>query len=328
MRRRWTLEELDARLVPTYLGNQVFPLDNPWNQVVAGAPVAANSAAIMSAIVARHGAPRACTRTSATRPSTTPCTASPLTWWTRPTPKVPVTFAPDGYGDESDSVLVPIPAERGHRGRRRRRARPTRSTRTRGDSHLLVYDKDANVLYELGSAARPNEPSYPYGDAKPLGVWGAWQVSYWDLNNNSFRTIGATSADAAGLPIMPGLVRPDEAHPAAAGAGAGHRPRHPHDRAPHPRPVRLPRLPRGQQLDRTRPAADGRAVPAEVQLRHPGHWSPEAKAIAQAMKTYGLIVADNGSRHVLPGDPVRHRGTWTRSWPCPPSRRPTSRWWT
>ena len=54
MRRRWTLEELDARLVPTYLGNQIFPLDNPWNQNVAGAPVAANSAAIISAIVARH----------------------------------------------------------------------------------------------------------------------------------------------------------------------------------------------------------------------------------------------------------------------------------
>ena len=49
MRRRLTVEELDVRLVPTFYGNQLFPLDNPWNQVISAAPVAANSGAIISA---------------------------------------------------------------------------------------------------------------------------------------------------------------------------------------------------------------------------------------------------------------------------------------
>ena len=51
-------------------------------------------------------------------------------------------------------------------------------------------------------------------------TWGAWQVSYWDLNTNAFRTIEATSADAAGLPIMLGLVRPDETLPVQRAARA------------------------------------------------------------------------------------------------------------
>ena len=99
-----------------------------------------------------------------------------------------------------------------------RRARPIRPIHQRAAIPIcIVYDSDANVLYELGSAARPNEASYPYGGSKALGVWGAWQVSYWDLNTNAFRTIEATSADAAGLPIMLGLVRPDEVLPVAEG---------------------------------------------------------------------------------------------------------------
>src|SRR6478752_2780181 len=215
MRRRWTLEELDARLVPTYLGNQVFPLDNPWNQDVSGAPVAANSASIIGTIVTRH---------SGTAPGLHPDFGNPavdgalygipINVADHTTPKYTITIAPNGWADESDNVQVPIPAGAVIEG-----DGPTgpADPSVRGDSHLLVYDKDANALYELGSAARPTETSYPYGGAKPLGVWGAYQVSYWDLNTDSFRTIGATAADAAGLPIMPGLVRPDEANPVSAG---------------------------------------------------------------------------------------------------------------
>ena len=81
--------------------------------------------------------------------------------------------------------------------------------------------RDANVLYELYNAARPSETSYPYGGSKPTGVWGAYQISYWDLDTNHFRTIGATSADAAGLPILTGLVRPDEVNPARRGRASG-----------------------------------------------------------------------------------------------------------
>src|SRR4051812_7401416 len=108
MRRRWTLEELDARLVPTYLGNQVFPLDNPWNQVVAGAPVAANSASIIGAMVTRHGFAPGLHPDFGNPPVDEALYGIPINVATAATPRVAVTIAPDGYGDESDSVLVPI----------------------------------------------------------------------------------------------------------------------------------------------------------------------------------------------------------------------------
>src|SRR4051812_45077678 len=303
MRRRWTLEELDARLVPTYLGNQVFPLDNPWNQVVAGAPVAANSAAIIGAIVARHGGAPGLHPDFGNPPVDEALYGIPVNVVDSSVPKVAVTIAPDGYGDESDSVLVPIPANAVIEGDGPTGPSDPLHPDRRGDSHLIVYDKAANVLYELGSAARPNEASYPYGDAKPLGVWGAWQVSYWDLNNNSFRTINATSADAAGLPIMPGLVRPDETHPAAPGdvPVIDHAIRMTVQRsrgdfvfpASHEASSSTSSdLPRMGERFRLKPTF---VIPAD--------WTPEAKAIAQAMKTYGLIVADNGADMYFQGTP-------------------------
>jgi VCBS repeat-containing protein len=303
MRRRWTLEELEARLVPTYLGNQVFPLDNPWNQVVAGAPVAANSASIINAIVARHGFAPGLHPDFGNPPVDEALYGIPINVVDSTVLKVPVTIAPDGYGDESDSVLVPIPANAVIEGDDADGPSDPLHPERRGDSHLLVYDRDANILYELGSAARPNELSYPYGDAKAPGVWGAWQVSYWDLNDNSFRTIKATSADAAGLPIMPGLVRPDETHPSAPGAVpvidhairmTVHRTRDAfvfpasHE-AGSGTSTALPRMGERFRLKSTF------VIPAD--------WSPEAKAIAQAMKTYGLIVADNGSDMYFQGTP-------------------------
>ena len=303
MRRRWTLEELDARLVPTYLGNQVFPLDNPWNQVVAGAPVAANSASIIGAIVARHGFAPGLHPDFGNPPVDEALYGIPINVVDSSVPKVPVTIAPDGYGDESDSVLVPIPANAVIEGDGPAGPSDPLHPERRGDSHLLVYDRDANILYELGSAARPNELSYPYGDAKPPGVWGAWQVSYWDLNDNSFRTIRATSADAAGLPIMPGLVRPDETHPSVPGAVPV---------IDHAIRMTVQRTRDAFVFPASHEAGSGTstALPRmgeRFRLKStfviPADWSPEAKAIAQAMKTYGLIVADNGSDMYFQGTP-------------------------
>src|SRR5205085_6832295 len=71
-----------------------------------------------------------------------------------------------------------------------------------GDRHLLVFDQDHNLLYEFFNAHRPTETA----DHQ----WHADNESVWDMNQDSFRTPGFTSADAAGLPILPGLVRPDE----------------------------------------------------------------------------------------------------------------------
>ena len=80
---------------------------------------------------------------------------------------------------------------------------PTVGVNNRGDSHLIVYDEDNNIAYEFYRASRPSENSD--------GHWHADQESVWDMKTNTFRTIGWTSADAAGLPIFPGLARYEEA---------------------------------------------------------------------------------------------------------------------
>src|SRR5258706_7562632 len=101
------------------------------------------------------------------------------------------------------------------------RFRPTRSLRVdldngptvglanRGDSHLLIWDEDNNIAYEFYRASRPSENSD--------GQWHADGETIWDMKTNRFRPLGWTSADAAGLPILPGLARPDEGLPVAQG---------------------------------------------------------------------------------------------------------------
>src|SRR5262249_44301333 len=215
MRRHLRLEELDARLVPTFYGNQLFPLDNPWNQVISAAPVASNSDSIINHIVSLHSGTAPTIHADFGNPTTDGALYGiPVNIATSATPKYTITIPSFGYPSESDSAQVPIPAGAVLEG-----DGPTgpAAPGVRGDSHLIVYDRDANILYEMVSAARPNDATDPYGGSKATGVWGAYQLSVWNLNTNSFRTIGATSADAAGLPILPGLVRPDEANPQSAG---------------------------------------------------------------------------------------------------------------
>src|SRR5262249_41194840 len=113
----------------------------------------------------------------------------------------------DAYADESDVQAAPVPANAVIEGDMQ--DGPTVGVDNRGDSHLLVYGMDNTILYEFGRASRPSENAD--------GQWHADQESVWDLNANTFRTLGFTSADAAGLPILPGLVRPDEGLPASQG---------------------------------------------------------------------------------------------------------------
>lgn len=302
-RSRWfrpTLDVLEFRDLPTFYGNQIFPLDNPWNEKVSDAPVAANSAAIMNRIVSRSG-----------NRGIHPDFGNPLTDGAlygipinvvdSSTPKVGVYVSPtDGYPDESDLVQVPIPSNAVIEGDGATGPNPSSD---RGDSHLLVYDKTANVLYELFNATRPAETTFPYGGAKPAGVWGAYQISFWNLNTDNFRTLGWTSADAAGLPIMPGLLRPDEAlPPAAGGQGAIN-----HAIRVTVVQTRNDYIFPASHAASNRPDADLPRMGERFRLRPdfviPANWAPEAKATAQAMKDYGLIVADNGSDFFFQGVP-------------------------
>lgn len=295
------VQRLETRDVPTFYGNQVFPLDNPWNQVVSAAPVAADSSAIVNQIVSRHGGSAPALHPDFGNPTTDGALYGiPINVVDSSVPKVTVTIPSFGYASESDNVQVPIPANAVIEGDGPTGPAPPSS---RGDSHLLVYDKTANVLYELYQAVRPTETSYPYGGSHPTGQWGAYQISYWNLNTDSFRTVGETSADAAGLPIMPGLVRPDEALPTSAGGQGAIK----HairmtvqqtlDAFVYPASHEASSLTAGN-LPRM-----GERFRLKSSFVIPSTWSPEAKAIAQAMKDYGLIVADNGSDMYFSGEP-------------------------
>jgi hypothetical protein len=183
------------------------------------------------------------------------------------------------YGDESDPGPFPVPA----------RAPVEGGNRSDGDRHVLVVDRAACKLYELYRA---------FYVPKPRPHWNADAGTEWDLRSAARRADGWTSADAAGLPIFPGIVRYDEVagghldhairvtfestrnawvHPASHCAGDTSNPSAP------PLGLRL-RLKAGYGL---------------------GRFSGGAKVIAEAMKRYGLIVADNGSNWFFSGSSDR-----------------------
>ena len=299
MRPSISVVELEARDLPAFFGNQLFPDDSAWNQKITDAPIAANSSAIIGRIVARTGS-RGIKPDFGNPVTDGELYGIPVTVVDASTPKVAVFIPPEGYANESDNVLVPIPIGAVIEGDGATGPNPPSA---RGDSHLLIYDRSANALYELYNATRPSETTFSYGGTKPVGVWGAYQVSFWDLNDDSFRTLNWTSADAAGLPILPGLIRPDEALPMAVG-GQGI--------IDHAIRVTMVQTKNefvypASHFASSRTDADLPRMGERFRLRSdfaiPASWTPETKAMAQAMKDYGLIVADNGSDFFFQGTP-------------------------
>jgi hypothetical protein len=187
--------------------------------------------------------------------------------------RLPVHYT--AYGEESDPGPFPVPAGAPVEG----------GNRSDGDRHVLVVDRSACKLYELYRAF------YMSG---PRPRWNADSGVAWDLRSNTLRPEGWTSADAAGLPIFPGLVRYDEV---VAG------------RLDHA--IRV-------TFESTRDAwvnpashcagdtASSAAPPMGLRLRLKaayglGRFTGAARTIALAMKRYGLIVADNGSNWFFSG---------------------------
>ena len=269
------LDSLESRVVPTLLGNSLFPADNPWNQQITNAPVAANSATLVNSIGG--------TRTLHADFGTVydgalngiPYNVVPGTQ-----PRINVVI--DAYPTESDLVPIPIPADAVIEGD------PLPSNQNTSDRHLLVYDRDNNIVYETFNTRRPSET----GD----GQWHADSEAVWDMSQNSFRTPGFTSADAAGLPILPGLVRPDEVLDQGV---ITHALRFTVNRsrntwvfpASHYAGSNDPTLPRMGERFRLRPDFDISG------------FSPANRVILQALKDYGMIVADNGSSWYVSGEP-------------------------
>lgn len=308
-RNQWRsdIEALEARqmLTSTLLGQQLFPADNPMNQNIANAPLAANSAAIIAHIGASipihpdWGA-------DSTANGSSPLYGIPVNVvHGNSTAKINVVI--DNYPGESDITPVPIPAHAVIEGDNQNGP----ISDLDGDSHLIVWDEDNNVAYELYGVTRPTDPTlFPNtnGDVLPHtdGKWHAAQETVWDMKTNTFRSLGATSADAAGLSILAGLVRPDEGLPVSQG-GQGE--------IDHALRMTLPsgdidsqyiypashmvsvssgadKLPLGSRLRLANTTAINTLIT---------NMPPQSQIIARAMQKYGLIVADIGSSMYVTG---------------------------
>jgi len=183
------------------------------------------------------------------------------------------------YGDESDPGPFPVPPRTPVEG----------GNGSGGDRHVLVVDRSACMLFELYRA---------FYVAKPRPHWNADSGTEWDLRSGARRPDGWTSADAAGLPIFPGLVRFDE-------VAAGH--------LDHAIRVTLESTRNAWVHPASHCAGDTSSLsapPMGLRLRLKagyglGGFSGPAKTIALAMKRYGLIVADNGSNWYFSGSSDR-----------------------
>jgi len=158
-----------------------------------------------------------------------------------------------------------------------------------GDHHLLVVDADACRLWEAYHV-------YP----RAQGGWDLYGIATFDLASNALRPDGWTSADAAGFPILPLLLRADEASSGAI--------RHALRFTIPSNRIRIAYTWPARHL--TSNGSDAASQPPMGQLFRlkagfavPAGWSVQSRAIAQAMKTYGLYLADGGSAMYVQGEP-------------------------
>ena len=181
------------------------------------------------------------------------------------------------YGDESDKGPYPIPANVPIEGQP--------STSSGGDRHALIVDRDSCRLYEL------------YALQRTASGWTAGSGAIFDLRSNKVRPAGWTSADAAGLPILPGLARWD------GDASTGvirHALRFTVERT-RKAYVYPARHYASSSTDPSLPPMGLRVrLKASVDV---SHLPRQARIVAQAMKTYGMILADNGSNWYVSGAP-------------------------
>jgi len=254
---------------PTVAGCPVFPAESPWNQRVDRLPVARSSATLIRSIgLGAHVHADFGSGTWDGGPI-----GIPYAVVGRGQRRVPVSF---DYAGESDRGPYPIPPNAPIEG----------GPHASGDRHVLIVDRSACRLYELY-------------DAHPLRggrSWHAGSGATWDLRTNRLRPKTWTSADAAGLPILPGLARYDEvARGAILHALRFTAPRTRtafiwparHEAGTSPSPA-LPPMGLRVRLKRT---ANLKGLPRQ------------ARIVALAMQRYGLMLADNGSPWYVSGAP-------------------------
>ncbi len=244
----------------------LFPKNNVWNARIDKLPVDKNSNAYISSIGAGVGLHSDFgSGLYERKPIGIPFVVVPANQ-----AGVSVSFE---YDDQSDHALYPIPKNPPIEG----------GATSSGDRHVLVVRQGECKLYELYSA-------FPNTD----GSWRAGSGAIWDLKSNALRPSTWTSADAAGLPILPGLVRHDEV---AAGVIA-HAIRFT-AQTTQTAFVWAARHQAGASSDTKLPPMGARfRLKASVDT---SSFPKDMRVILQALKTYGLILADNGSNWYVSG---------------------------
>jgi hypothetical protein len=239
-------------------GCPLFRSDNAWRRDISKDPVDPRSAAYIGSIGSETNL----------HPDfgSNPSYGIPYVVVPKTQAKVPITFTE--YGDESDPGPYPVPLDA--------------PVEAGGDRHVLVAQQETCKLYELYHAQRNGSG------------WNAGSGAVWDLRSNKTRPAGWTSADAAGLAILPGLVRRDEVE-----AGA----------IRHALRFTAPRTQAGY-VDPARHLAsddtDADLPPMGLRLRLKASYdisrfTGASRVILEALKTYGMILADNGSPFFVSG---------------------------
>jgi hypothetical protein len=249
---------------PSLAGCPIFPSSNAWNTDVSGFPLHPRSSQIIDTIQSVGG--------DDLHPDfgSNPAYGIPFVVVPDTQPNVPITYT--AYGDESDPGPFPIPLDAPVEG----------GSGATGDRHVVVVQQGTCELFELFVARRVG------------GGWSADSGARWNLNTGALRPLGWTSADAAGLPILPGLVRYDEV---AAGV------------VRHAIRVTFSQTQRGYILPATHFASSRTnpdLPPMGMRLRLSATFdvtqlTGQSRIIATAMQTYGFIVADNGSNWFFQG---------------------------
>jgi hypothetical protein len=247
-------------------GRQVFPANDPWNTPVDTMPVDPNSANLIASIGTGTGLHPDFGANWNGGPFGIPYVVVSGTQ-----PKVPVSFY---YGDESDPGPYPIPPNAPIEG----------GASSSGDRHVIVIDRDNWTLYETFD-------SHPDG-----GGWSCGSGAVFNLTTNTTRPAGWTSADAAGLPIFPGLARYDEV--LAGEIKHALRFTVSQTRRAYIAPARHWA---SSSTDPNRPPM-GMRVRLKASFDESG-FPPQAQVILRALKKYGMIVADNGSNWYISGAP-------------------------
>ncbi|MEA2002253.1 MAG: hypothetical protein U9N84_10280 [Actinomycetota bacterium] len=250
----------------------IFPPDNIWNRRIDDMPVDGNSSAYINTIGAGSTL-HADFGSGVWPPGSNSPIGIPFVEVGEGQTEVAINYT--AYGSESDPGPWPVPANAPIEG----------GPDAGGDRHVLVLDRDACTLYELFSA-------FPQGD----GSWNAASGSQYDLTSHVLRPDGWTSADAAGLPIFPGLVTYDE----VVSGEITHAIRFTvsHTRNDHLWPARHD----ASSLTGSQYPPMGQRFRLKAGFDISGY-SPEIQVILTAMKEYGLILADNGSSWFISGAP-------------------------